>query len=118
VESEGTEKREQDIPIVIREDNVLEWLCERHVVARSWTSQASAVRKSAKTTDFLALCDRMEDLLKRTPDQSRGLFGGYNNAQLAECEAALTSYRKGRKKKKKKKKKKKSFFPNRVCSFG
>ncbi len=96
VEAEGSEKKEQDIPIVIRADSVLEWLLERNVAPRAWMASAASCRKGLKhsASEYVALLDRMEELLRICSDQSRGLFGGYNDSRLAECESALTAYAK------------------------
>jgi hypothetical protein len=94
-ESEGSEKREEDIPIVIRVDGVLEWLQERNLASRNWMAHAAACRKALKVIDYVMALDHMEELLKTTPDQSRGLFGGYNNATLADCEGSISNYTKG-----------------------
>ena len=91
--SEGSEKREEDIPIEIRASNALDWLLDRNVVSRAWAKQASACRKDGK--DYVALREEMDHLLACTPDTSRGLFGGYNNPALNACEAALAAYAKG-----------------------
>lgn len=94
--SEGSEKREEDIPIVIRADGVLEWLQERNVFSRNWMAASASCRKTLKVADYLAALDRMEELLRTTSDKSRGLFGGFNDEKLSECEGVLASYTKGR----------------------
>jgi hypothetical protein len=90
---EGAEKGEQDIPIEIRAAGVLDWLLDRNAVSRAWAKQASACRKDGK--DYVALREGMERLLATTADTSKGLFGGYNDAALAACDAALAAYAKG-----------------------
>ncbi len=90
---EGSEKQEHEVPIEIRAIATLDWLLDRNVVSRAWAKQASACRKDGK--DFVALVEHMESLLASGRDTSKGLFGGYNDAALNACEAAMAAYRKG-----------------------
>ncbi|GIY53621.1 hypothetical protein CDAR_58451 [Caerostris darwini] len=103
---------EQDIPIDIHLNKLLDWLISRRICPRDWQKNVIAVRKNINNAiqDMPAVdeianllagtyinffhCQRIVELLKETESSSKNIFGKYSSQRMKDWLEILKLYEK------------------------
>lgn len=91
---EGSEMKENEVPLEMNFSKGLEWLIDRNVISRTWSTQANQCKKENGGKDYLCLLREYEALLK-TQDNSTGLLGGYKDTKLQQAYESVSKLKRG-----------------------